>query len=207
MKTLTLAAAAVAALSLTAPLTASPSTRPPEALTAKQANTLQKISRDKTVIRRWINHRFVRDLFIRSTVAVPLNAPEFDRCHALGIRAPLGVCRHAVHLRSQLAVLDDIREQIIEATTPPPQPEPEWWLAQAACIRSHEGGWTTNTGNGFYGAYQFTLSTWQSVGGQGYPHEASSDEQTYRAWMNWASNGHRWGGSQWPNSSRLCGLA
>ena len=29
----------------------------------------------------------------------------------------------------------------------------------------------TNTGNGFYGAYQFMASTWRSVGGVGFPHE------------------------------------
>jgi len=40
---------------------------------------------------------------------------------------------------------------------------------------------TANTGNGYYGAYQFSLSTWHSVGGSGYPHESSLIEQTRRA--------------------------
>ena len=84
---------------------------------------------------------------------------------------------------------------------------PAWWREQAACIRSHEGSWTTNTGNGFYGAYQFLASTWRSVGGRGYPHQASPAEQTYRAWLNWRANGNRWGGRQWPVAARLCGLA
>jgi len=34
---------------------------------------------------------------------------------------------------------------------------------------------------GYYGAYQFDLPTWRSVGGQGYPHRASPREQDYRA--------------------------
>lgn len=34
---------------------------------------------------------------------------------------------------------------------------------------------------GYYGAYQFDLSTWRSVGGVGYPHRASPREQDYRA--------------------------
>jgi hypothetical protein len=34
---------------------------------------------------------------------------------------------------------------------------------------------------GYYGAYQFDLSTWRSVGGTGYPHRASPREQDYRA--------------------------
>lgn len=79
---------------------------------------------------------------------------------------------------------------------------PGWWLEQAACIRAHEGAWTSNTGNGFYGAYQFLLSTWQSVGGEGYPHQASEEEQNYRAWVLWQRSG--W--APWPNTARYCGL-
>ena len=70
---------------------------------------------------------------------------------------------------------------------------PAWWLSQAACIRSHEGWWTANTGNGYYGAYQFLLSSWRSVGGHGYPHLASPAEQTYRAWLVWKRDGGSWG--------------
>jgi hypothetical protein len=80
---------------------------------------------------------------------------------------------------------------------------PGWWLAQAACIRSHEGWWTANTGNGYFGAYQFLLSTWQSVGGPGYPHQASPLEQTYRAWLVWRRDGGSW--REWGTAGR-CGL-
>jgi hypothetical protein len=41
--------------------------------------------------------------------------------------------------------------------------------------------YTLNTGNGFFGPYQFTLATWVGVGGVGYPHEAEPEEQDYRA--------------------------
>jgi hypothetical protein len=41
--------------------------------------------------------------------------------------------------------------------------------------------WFIATGNGFYGGLQFTLSTWWSVGGRGYPHQNSKLEQKYRA--------------------------
>lgn len=41
--------------------------------------------------------------------------------------------------------------------------------------------YSINTGNGYYGAYQFDLSTWKSVGGSGYPNDASPAEQDYRA--------------------------
>jgi hypothetical protein len=43
------------------------------------------------------------------------------------------------------------------------------------------GRWFINTGNGFYGGLQFTLSTWRSVGGRAYPHQNSKIEQKYRA--------------------------
>lgn len=55
----------------------------------------------------------------------------------------------------------------------------------------------TNTGNGFYGKYQFTLSTWASVGGSGNPAYASEAEQDMRAAMLYS----REGPGPWP----VCG--
>ena len=43
------------------------------------------------------------------------------------------------------------------------------------------GRWYIATGNGFYGGLQFTLQTWRSVGGSGYPNQNSVLEQKYRA--------------------------
>lgn len=50
-------------------------------------------------------------------------------------------------------------------------------------LRVCESGndYTANTGNGFYGAYQFSLRTWYGVGGEGYPHLAPPEEQDARA--------------------------
>ena len=59
------------------------------------------------------------------------------------------------------------------------------------------GNYATNTGNGYYGAYQFDLSTWASVGGSGYPHTASPAEQDYRAAGLYRARGS----SPWP----VCG--
>jgi Transglycosylase-like domain len=57
------------------------------------------------------------------------------------------------------------------------------WLASTrGCeTRGQPAPYSTNTGNGFYGAYQFTLGTWWSVGGHGYPHLAPPLEQDFRA--------------------------
>ena len=67
--------------------------------------------------------------------------------------------------------------------------------AIAACESG--GDYSANTGNGFYGAYQFTQSTWASVGGTGNPAAASPAEQDKRAAMLYAQSGS----SPWP----VCG--
>ena len=64
------------------------------------------------------------------------------------------------------------------------------------------GDWHINTGNGYYGGLQFSLSTWQSVGGAGYPHEATPAEQLHRGRILRARSG--WG--QWPHCAVELGL-
>lgn len=54
------------------------------------------------------------------------------------------------------------------------------WLRSTRMCES-DGRYTINTGNGFFGAYQFTLSSWRAVGGWGFPHHARPIEQDYRA--------------------------
>lgn len=53
------------------------------------------------------------------------------------------------------------------------------WLELAQCESS--GDWGINTGNGYFGGLQFTLSSWRAVGGAGYPHQAHPMEQIARA--------------------------
>ncbi|ANY24306.1 MULTISPECIES: transglycosylase family protein [Gordonia] len=49
------------------------------------------------------------------------------------------------------------------------------WDAVAQCESG--GNWATNTGNGYYGGLQFSMSTWQANGGTGNPADASREEQ------------------------------
>lgn len=63
----------------------------------------------------------------------------------------------------------------------------------AACESG--GNWSISTGNSFYGGLQFTLSSWQAVGGSGYPHNATKLEQMYRGVR--LSRLQGWGA--WPN--------
>lgn len=74
------------------------------------------------------------------------------------------------------------------------------WAALAQCESG--GNPSTNTGNGFYGMYQFTLGTWQALGGSGLPSDASAAEQTARAQALQAQSG--WG--QWPGCAAQLGL-
>ncbi|MBC7581731.1 transglycosylase family protein [Aeromicrobium sp.] len=74
------------------------------------------------------------------------------------------------------------------------------WDQLAACEAG--GNWSINTGNGYYGGLQFTLSSWQGVGGAGYPNQASREEQILRGQMLQARSG--WGA--WPACSSRLGL-
>jgi uncharacterized protein YabE (DUF348 family) len=49
------------------------------------------------------------------------------------------------------------------------------WDAIAQCESG--GNWHANTGNGYYGGLQFSLSTWAANGGHGRPDQASREEQ------------------------------
>ena len=61
------------------------------------------------------------------------------------------------------------------------------WLQLRMCESTNR--YDINTGNGYYGAYQFDLSTWRSVGGSGYPNDASPAEQDLRALMLYRDRG------------------
>jgi LysM repeat protein len=74
------------------------------------------------------------------------------------------------------------------------------WDRLAACEAG--GNWAANTGNGYYGGLQFTLSTWRSLGGSGLPSQASREEQISRASALQARSG--WG--QWPACTAKLGL-
>ena len=67
------------------------------------------------------------------------------------------------------------------------------WDALADCESG--GNWSINTGNGYYGGLQFNLSTWQSNGGSGYPHQASKAEQIRVATVLYNARG----ASPWPS--------
>ena len=75
------------------------------------------------------------------------------------------------------------------------------WSQLRECEAS--GDYGLNDGSGYYGAYQFDLSTWQSIGYSGYPHQASPEVQDQAARELQSQRGWQ----PWPACSRKLGLA
>jgi hypothetical protein len=101
---------------------------------------------------------------------------------------------------------------VVPAPAPAPAPEQVVdsssavaWAASpgVACIREHESGdnYAEDTGNGYYGAYQDALSTWESHGGTGLPNDAAPAVQDQINYEIYLTGG--WG--QWGTAGR-CGL-
>ena len=80
-------------------------------------------------------------------------------------------------------------------------PSSRVWAQLAQCESG--GNPSIVSSNGLYhGLYQFSVQTWQAVGGSGLPSQASAAEQTKRAQILQERSG--WG--QWPACSRKLGL-
>jgi hypothetical protein len=75
------------------------------------------------------------------------------------------------------------------------------WLQLRECESSDN--YQANTGNGFYGAYQFSQSTWTDLGFPGRPDQEPPAMQDAAAQKDQAENG--WG--QWPACSAALGLS
>lgn len=71
-------------------------------------------------------------------------------------------------------------------------------------LRMCESGdnYRDNTGNGYYGAYQFALSTWQNLGYSGLPSDAPAPQQDQAATR--LEQEYGWG--EWPACSAMLGL-
>ena len=97
----------------------------------------------------------------------------------------------------------------------PWKPSPTW-LAQARCVHALEGPWSANTGNGYFGGFQFSAQTWERVGGAhvaalshpgnaAFPFAVSMREQLYRAWLLWQHDGGTW--RSWGANGAACSAA
>lgn len=154
--------------------------------------------------------------FFRDTGAT--HGGAVNRLAAAGITdgcgsRPARFCPYRDVLRGEMAVflarMLDLRPRTEMTPLPTPKPpkrrapKPSTTSVWDRLARCESGGnWSINTGNGYYGGLQFSLSSWRAVGGSGYPHTTSRAEQIRRGKMLQARQG--WGA--WPACSRKMGL-
>ena len=129
---------------------------------------------------------------------------------------PARFCPHQDVLRGELAVFLartlDLHPRAELDPLPPPPAKVGGTTSRARTARTtvwdrlarceSGGNWSINTGNGYYGGLQFSLASWRAVGGSGYPHNASREEQIKRGKKLRAAQG--WGA--WPACTRKLGL-
>jgi hypothetical protein len=89
-----------------------------------------------------------------------------------------------------------VRPRVVRAKA---VPTGDVWARLRQCESG--GRYNINTGNGFYGAYQFHPRTWRGLGYPGLPHQAPPEMQDEAARKLQARSG--WG--QWPVCSRRIG--
>ncbi len=108
-----------------------------------------------------------------------------------------GVQTGKEELRSEVT-RQPVAEHVTVGTKPRPQNAPTAdglnWAALAACESGGRPNAVSSSGT-YRGMYQFSQSTWNSVGGSGDPAAASAQEQTYRAQLLY----QRSGAGQWPH--------
>lgn len=134
--------------------------------------------------------------------------PLFARRHAHRAKPRVVDAAPAAPVESVAAVVTTTTAPVVTTTTPPvvttttapPPPAGGVWYELRVCESGDD--YAANTGNGFYGAYQFLLSTWYSLGFTGLPSDASPATQDRAAEELQAEAG--WG--QWPVCSAELGL-
>jgi peptidoglycan hydrolase-like protein with peptidoglycan-binding domain len=112
---------------------------------------------------------------------------EQNRTH----RSPVERVRRVVH-RARWGVAAVLAGALATSVVLPgsaasADPSANTWYRLRMCESSNN--YAINTGNDHYGAYQFDLSTWRSVGGTGYPNKASKAEQDARALILYRERG------------------
>lgn len=129
---------------------------------------------------------------------------EAEARHAAGNAVVAREARRAVTRRA-------LRQRVSrgEARSRPPSRPPaplvvpgapdDVWVKLRRCEAG--GDYRRNSGNGYYGAYQFSAATWRSLGYPGLPHQAPPAVQDEAARRLQQRSG--WG--QWPACSRRIG--
>ena len=127
--------------------------------------------------------------------------PDFDRDVEAPLRAAQAVEAAQAAQAAAAARAAALARQKAVKTTPVAAPVGDDAFAR---LRACEAGgdYTRNSGNGYYGAYQYSLSTWNDFGGFARPDLAPASVQDAKAHADVARRG--W--SAWPACARKLGL-
>ena len=122
-------------------------------------------------------------LLISDVMATPAHAFIRRPAYAPGSYAR-SIDRQALRqriVRQQRSSRSATRQRVVPAPTPKPvtaaaRPgDDQIWQRLRNCEAG--GRYDRNSGNGYYGAYQFSAGTWRSLGYKGLPHQAPAEVQ------------------------------
>ncbi len=102
--------------------------------------------------------------------------------------------------QAQAAAAAAAQAQAAKTQAPQPAPAEGVWAELRNCESG--GNYAEDTGNGYFGAYQFALSTWESLGFSGLPSDAAPAVQDEAAQKLQAL----YGWDQWPACAAELGL-
>jgi len=101
--------------------------------------------------------------------------------------SPSRIGRRVATLTVATLLASGVAALVLPATAALADPSAHTWYRLRMCESGNN--YRINTGNAHYGAYQFDLATWHSVGGTGYPYRASKGEQDARALILYRERG------------------
>jgi len=159
----------------------------PHHAVGNRADTL--LARDASAIRT------IHD-YEETVRAEGLTVPTVPGAESGAVRDPLIALSAYVRQLPPVPAVQPAHDAAPRAATP----DAEVWAELRQCESG--GDYAEDTGNGYYGAYQFALATWESLGLGGLPSAAAPSVQDAAASTLQARRG--W--SQWPVCSRRLGL-
>ena len=86
-----------------------------------------------------------------------------------------------------LVIAGVVASVVLSGVSAVADPSANVWYRLRMCESGND--YSIDTGNGHYGAYQFDLATWRSVGGSGLPNRTSPAEQDARALILYRDRG------------------
>jgi hypothetical protein len=152
--------------------------------------------RVRTAYRRWRSRLERHDLYIGRNLIAEVRAA--DGTEPAPTTADLRHSIHRMQRRWTRWLRTSERGEKVMFKLKVRQSVPDWakqYLHGIAWCESRGDPNAVGGGGAYRGMYQFSISTWYVVGGEGDPAAASRWEQTWRAWLLLS----RHGSGHWPN--------